>query len=189
MLAIKGHPQFDFQETGCESRAFPVRWVTIEQPDPDLAGGRPLDVSAGLRGWRRQFPAAGRLLVRRRQHLLRVDQRRSGHRTAQRNRDRRGSAVRVRPKVRDAQESGTCLRPGQRSRTRTTSSWLQTAASSSAKTTRMAPAASIQTQESGWSGCTQERKDLHLCLEQHGLHRRRVGNFDATLRHGASPAT
>ena len=36
MLAVKGRPQIDFQETGCESRAFPVRWVTIETPDPDV---------------------------------------------------------------------------------------------------------------------------------------------------------
>ena len=48
MLAVKGRPQMDFQETGCESRAFPVRWVTIETPDPDLDGG---DLSTFQQGY------------------------------------------------------------------------------------------------------------------------------------------
>jgi uncharacterized protein len=48
MLAIKGHPQIDFQEMGCTSRAFPVRWTTIEKPDPNLAGG---DLSTFQQGY------------------------------------------------------------------------------------------------------------------------------------------
>ena len=48
MLAVRGRPQIDFQESGCESRAFPVRWVTIDTPDPDLAGG---DLSTFQQGY------------------------------------------------------------------------------------------------------------------------------------------
>ena len=50
MLAIKGRPQINFQETGCESRAFPVQWVTIENPDPDVAGGDASTFQQGFAG-------------------------------------------------------------------------------------------------------------------------------------------
>jgi uncharacterized protein len=39
MLAVRGRPQINFQDTGCENRAFPVQWVTIAKPDPNLAAG------------------------------------------------------------------------------------------------------------------------------------------------------
>jgi secreted PhoX family phosphatase len=50
MLAIKGQPGVNFQETGCENRAFPVRWVTIENPDPDVDAGEPSTFQQGLAG-------------------------------------------------------------------------------------------------------------------------------------------
>ncbi len=50
MLAIKGKPQMNFQQLGCESRAFPVRWVTIEAPDPNLGGGDLSTFQQGLAG-------------------------------------------------------------------------------------------------------------------------------------------
>lgn len=50
MLAVKGRPEIDFQQTGCENRAFPVRWVTIEKPDPDLDTGDLSTFQQGLAG-------------------------------------------------------------------------------------------------------------------------------------------
>ena len=50
MLAVSGRPQLDFQEMGCESRAFPVRWVTIEDPDPDVSIGALSTFQQGLAG-------------------------------------------------------------------------------------------------------------------------------------------
>ena len=50
MLAVKGRPRIDFQEMGCESRAFPVQWVTIDQPDPDVANGDLSTFQQGLAG-------------------------------------------------------------------------------------------------------------------------------------------
>jgi secreted PhoX family phosphatase len=50
MLAVRGQPQLDFQEMGCTSRAFPVRWVTIEDPDPNVDIGAPSTFQQGLAG-------------------------------------------------------------------------------------------------------------------------------------------
>lgn len=50
MLAVKGKPQIDLQEIGCANQAFPVQWVTIEKPDPDLAGGELSTFQQGLAG-------------------------------------------------------------------------------------------------------------------------------------------
>ncbi|MGH9784237.1 MAG: PhoX family protein [Terriglobia bacterium] len=50
MLAVRGRPQIDFQEMGCENRVFPVRWVTVEKPDPNLAGGDLSTFQQGLAG-------------------------------------------------------------------------------------------------------------------------------------------
>ena len=48
MLAVRGRPRIDFQEMGCEHRAFPVEWVTIQEPDPDVAHGAPSTFQQGL---------------------------------------------------------------------------------------------------------------------------------------------
>ena len=50
MLAVRGRPNIDFQETGCENRAFPVRWVDVENPDPDVANGAPSTFQQGYAG-------------------------------------------------------------------------------------------------------------------------------------------
>jgi uncharacterized protein len=50
MLAVRDRPNIDFQETGCENRAFPVRWVDIENPDPDVANGAPSTFQQGYAG-------------------------------------------------------------------------------------------------------------------------------------------
>ncbi|MGE0702703.1 MAG: alkaline phosphatase PhoX [Vicinamibacterales bacterium] len=50
MLAVKGRPGINFQTTGCENRAFPVRWVTVENPDPDVDAGEESTFQQGLAG-------------------------------------------------------------------------------------------------------------------------------------------
>ena len=50
MLTVRRRPEFNFQELGCENRAFAVEWVTIENPDPDVAGGDPSTFQQGLAG-------------------------------------------------------------------------------------------------------------------------------------------
>lgn len=48
MLKIKGKPGFNLQPLGCDGQVFRTEWVTIDEPDPNIAGGEPSVFQQGL---------------------------------------------------------------------------------------------------------------------------------------------
>ena len=78
MLAVRDHPQLDMREGQQVGRRLEVTWVDIDDPDPEQTERqRPArDLLPGPRQGRRAVQPARGLLGGRRQHLLRVHQRR-----------------------------------------------------------------------------------------------------------------
>ena len=78
ILGIKGSPQYDAREGQRRGRPLPVTWIDIPDPDPEyLSEDDPArHLPAGLARRRVHVQPPRGLLGRRRQHLLRLHQRR-----------------------------------------------------------------------------------------------------------------
>lgn len=48
MLKVRGKPGFNLQPLGCDGQVFRTEWVTIDDPDPNIAGGEPSVFQQGL---------------------------------------------------------------------------------------------------------------------------------------------
>ncbi|MGH9555232.1 MAG: alkaline phosphatase PhoX [Terriglobales bacterium] len=50
MLAVAGQAQLSLQTQGCNGVIYPVEWVTVPSPDPDVTGGEPSTFQQGFNG-------------------------------------------------------------------------------------------------------------------------------------------
>jgi secreted PhoX family phosphatase len=48
MLKVRGKPGFNLQPLGCDGQVFRTEWVTIDEPDPNVAGGEASVFQQGL---------------------------------------------------------------------------------------------------------------------------------------------